>query len=750
MRISFQVVRCGEASGKVSEQACAARCAGAFPAGLRPSGAASQFRMPALCLAAAVLFLGGVAPGCSKDRGGLADEEGVGGACSLETCAGTCIEGVCVAGGAGSAGGSGGLGQPGVPPASVAPGFPSADCSEGFDGSLPTACQCAPDCLSSSFSGDGQGAFTSDDPFNDFDGVDVDPTTGELVLASTRTERAFIWIANTRQGTVSKIDTRSFDELGRYAMGPGSFINRETDADGRFRNQPNSDSRCDVFPFDFNDGGQSQPPRAPLETCEDPSRTSVNGAGDVFVGLRNAGAIVKVSAAGENCLDTNEDGTVSTSAGPWNVLEYGSDDCVQWRTPLFKGTDDTIRARHVRAVAAQDMVPLDATEVRSFVWVGDDDAGGTVWKVDGRTGEVVLTLRTPPSAPYGMALDGQGMLWLAGRRNRGLGSIDTRQCLADDQCPDEARANLPLPSAPYGITVDFKGRVWIGSDRYLIRYNPRTEHAGIARIRENEVRQCTSIGASLSGCNTEIAADADLSDWRWVLVDRQGRWGANFRGVTADASGGVFAAIEGAQSLAVNGDDPREHALRAGTNLSNNSWGMAVDLDGKVWVVGKDRAQPVVFDPAASGTIAEASSIDLTGPYTYSDMTGSQLRFATNPAGTLRRTFEGCSGSQNTIWQSLGFIASIPTGTSIQVRARTATSAAALADQEFITVATLQEGLSPASLIEAFTAAGINQLRFLELEVRLSSDSSDPTRFLTPRLRAFDVGYTCQVGSVLI
>ncbi len=742
-----------------SEQACAARFAGTVPDGFAPARGGFQLRLPGLmtaqCLMAAVLLFVGFASACGTDRGGLAAEQGPGGPCSVENCpAGTCIEGVCVAGGPGDPGGPGGPGgpgQPGVPPGPVAPGFPDVDCTNGFDGSLPTACQCAPACFSGSFSGDGQGAFSSDDPLNDFDGVDVDPTTGELALSSTRTERAFIWIANTTQGTVSKIDTRSFEELGRYAMGPGAFINRTARGDAGFENENSNVNGCSVFPFGFDNGGQDQPTRAPLDTCEDPSRTSVNGAGDVFVGLRNAGAIVKVSAAGENCPDTNDDGTVTTSEGDWNVLEFGSDDCVQWRTPLFKGPGDTVRARHVRAVAAQDLVPLDAIEARPFVWVGDDDAGGTVWKVDGRTGEVLLTLREPPGAPYGMALDGQGTLWLAGRRNRGLGSIDTRQCVSDGQCPDDARANIPLPSSPYGITVDFKGRVWIGADRYLIRYDPRTENPRVARIRENQVRECTNLGSinAGGGCSDTVAASTDISDWRWVVIDRDGRWG-NFRGVTADAVGGVFAATEGAEALVVDGDNPRNHALRDDTNLNGNSWGMATDLDGKVWVVGKERAQPVVFEPAAAGTIAGASSINLTGPYTYSDMTGSQLRFATNRAGTLSRTFEGCAASQRTTWQSLGFIASIPAGTSIQVRARTATSAAALADEDFITVATLQQGQSPESLIEAFAAADIAQARFLELEVGLSSDFSDPTRVLTPRLRAFDVGYTCQAAGGLI
>ncbi|MFY0531921.1 hypothetical protein [Nannocystis pusilla] len=90
-------------------------------------------------------------------------------------------------------------------------------------------------------------------------------------------EFSFIWIANSVEGTVSKIDTFTGVEVGRYVTGP------DTSGLG-----------------DANNG---------------PSRTSVNLYGDAAVANRNGG-VTKIAARLEDCPDTNGNGVADTSTGP--------------------------------------------------------------------------------------------------------------------------------------------------------------------------------------------------------------------------------------------------------------------------------------------------------------------------------------------------------------------------------------------------------------------------------------------------
>ena len=154
--------------------------------------------------------------------------------------------------------------------------------------------------------GTGVGTDTPFDPAtHDSSGVGTDPD-GALVLDQSQTGiPSIIWIANTGAGTVTKIDTTTAAVLGQYSIG-GS----------------------------------------------DPSRTSVNSLGDVFVGDRAGGRLIKISSAGPGCPDTNGDSVITTSAGFGDVLAWGQDDCMLWAVNV---PDPPM----VRGVAAQDVEVAD-------------------------------------------------------------------------------------------------------------------------------------------------------------------------------------------------------------------------------------------------------------------------------------------------------------------------------------------------------------------------------------------------------
>jgi len=122
-------------------------------------------------------------------------------------------------------------------------------------------------------------ADTSAGPIFDVGGVDTDIDNG-CGCALT-----YIWIANADDGTVSKIDTRTLQEEGRYITRPDGAGN--------------------------------------------PSRTSVNLSGDVAVANRHGG-LVKFYADESDCVESNGMPGIQTSSGANNVLGWDVEECRAW------------------------------------------------------------------------------------------------------------------------------------------------------------------------------------------------------------------------------------------------------------------------------------------------------------------------------------------------------------------------------------------------------------------------------------
>lgn len=534
---------------------------------------------------------------------------------------------------------------------------------------------CPGDCTEEQTGAGQTSPFTPDQ--SDSANVVTDPD-GALVLDRSGSRSPnLIWIANSPQSAVAKVDTTTFEELGRYASGSG-----------------------------------------------DPSRTSVNGAGDVYVGNRGGQSVAKISALGDKCPDTNGDGVITTSAGPNDVLPYGQDDCVIWETAL--GGD-------IRGVAAQDImreVSIDPDlppqiEIDRFVWVGG--LHGMVYKLDGDTGEVLITTDAPTPI-YGLALDGQGQLWMTGGGGGGhLGRIDTNVCVDNASCTVQvcevqcvngaAQANgvyqgscpstcdtavkqrVLIPDGTYGITVDFKQRVWLGGGSGMKRYDPAAPEA-------------TRLTGTAHGFTHGVAADAN----GWI-------WGA------ADAN-----------VVRMNGDT-MEHTFFGVPHAK----GMAVDRDGKIWVIGQQDAAHVI-EPGATlsdATVMPNAVMGLVNPYTYSDMTGLQAALAKNDPGFYREVFEGCEAGAQTTWAELLWDVETPPNTSVVFRVRSADTIAGLDTSNWASVATIPDDESPMPLGPKMVMQGVQMRRYLQVEVWLSVGTVDPTGLLTPKVKSFGVTYGC-------
>ncbi len=479
---------------------------------------------------------------------------------------------------------------------------------------------------------------------------------GHITLEAPGTAGAshYVWIANTGQGTISKVDSRTYEEVARYLTGPHG-------------------------------------------TSNDPSRTSVNNYSDVYVGNRSGMSVTKI-ANGANCRDRSGDGIINTSTGANDVKPFGQDDCVLWNTPL---TDGGI----IRAIAAQD------GSDGPVVWVGGWN--GVIWKLDGETGQI-LVRTTAPHAPYGFALDKAGNLWIATYPNSRLARLDTNRCTDSQSCNAEpvcddtgdtcVKQIINLPAGAYGITVDFKQRVWLGGN--LMRYDP-----------------------------------AAPPGQRIVLVNP----GAFIHGIAADDKGWIYGAGYNQGMYRVEADNPNNWAIVAGT-AQQSVKGIAVDLDGKAWGINYGHNNALVVQPGAGlndGQVIHTQA-GFVSPYTYSDMTGSQLRFATNRRGIFVRTFEGCAPAHFVYneWEELHFTSDVPAGATITMRVRVANARDQLAQAEWIDVAELPSTASPVNLKAILEPLNLHRSQFIQVESQLNALSEGDV-VAVPVLKSLSVRSEC-------
>lgn len=475
---------------------------------------------------------------------------------------------------------------------------------------------------------------------------------GNLTLEDGTSREFHIWIANTGQGSISKFDTETRQEVARYRTGP--------------------------------------------EANPDPSRTSVNSQGDVFIGNRAGGSVTKI-AVEPRCQSSASDGSLRTSQGPDDLLPWGEDDCILWNTPV--GGHGLIRA-----VAAQD------TPNGNYVWVGGYN--GTIWKLDGDTGNILVQTESPVP-PYGFALDESGNLWIATINGNFLGRLDTNTCvdtascnvaICDDSGDDCVKQRITTPTGAYGITVDHKQRIWLGGS--MMRYDPS-------------------------------APPAD----RWLDVSTP----AYIHGIAADANGWIYGAGYTSGILRFNGDDPSQQTVVAGTN-GRSVKGVAVDHHDHVWGINLNHNDAFVVNPGAGlhdgQIIAQPSG--LVSPYTYSDMTGTQLRFATEQVGIWRQTFQGCHPNQHVYnrWRTLRFEADTPGPSQMQWRLRAANSETALADAQWIDLGLVPPLTSPVDLEPHLSENDLFEALFLQVEVRLQPNLDDETLHI-PTLYSFDIIQEC-------
>lgn len=356
-------------------------------------------------------------------------------------------------------------------------------------------------------SGTSQGTGAGEDTLADSSGDG--PPSGPDGCEVGDVDFSFIWVANSPDGTVSKIDTQSAVEVARYRTGPGDD--------------------------------------------PDPSRTSVDLDGDVAV-LNRGGGVTKIAALAERCVDANGDGTIATSTGPDDVLPWGEDECVLWyqELPLNEPEpgDHTWGPRPIAWDAGMSDPDDSCAVFGARLWVGwysgTASNQGLFWRLDGSTGAVLdeVTVdawsQIPLTAlrPYGAAVDVHGDLWVLGKNNQ-LVRIDS-ETLEYQKYYAGALASF------YGLAVDAQGNPWIGECNGVVtRFNPasgtfeavvqtqgcvrgvqvdregRAWFAGNDPCRlvevDTQTGTLTNDNIALPGCQTPVGVSIDVEGYVWVV-----------------------------------------------------------------------------------------------------------------------------------------------------------------------------------------------------------------------------------------
>lgn len=310
---------------------------------------------------------------------------------------------------------------------------------------------------------------------------------------------SYIWIANSSQSTVSKINTRTMVEEGRY-------LTRDTPGN--------------------------------------PSRTSVSVDGRAVAVANRFGGVVKIWARPEDCAGAN------TSAGAGDIRPWGNDDCVAWYTPFPQATSQRPVAW---TTGTLDMATCEWQDQK--IWTAEGRGGGSpgmcsddrvyVHRLDGETGvvedTVELLMPCTTFGVYGGAVDSNNDLWLTRLFEGSPGAVRVDH--------DTLAYDTVGPFFGYGITVDHNGRIW-GGTGVPGRWDPVTstwltiagsiQNAGVGLAEDQEGRMWVGIIGGIQAVDVETMAlgpavmfagetiqskgiSVDVDGFIWAVPDAQDR-----------------------------------------------------------------------------------------------------------------------------------------------------------------------------------------------------------------------------------
>jgi hypothetical protein len=476
----------------------------------------------------------------------------------------------------------------------------------------------------------------------------------------------YVYVANSGEGTVSKIDPTTFKEIARYCTAPG----------------------CNA----------------------DPSRTSVSLDGNVGVanranyfynGATHAERASAVMIAGDisKCVDRNGNGKIDTFVGsgavpaqfqwPTNTT-VSPDECVLWWTPL-------VRDRNGALVGGPGTLPRSATfdskaspdgSLSSNFYVG---LYGTseLAQLDAKTGQIVKQVGVG-GQPYSSVFDRFGNLWIRDAATSRVIKVDTNN--------PALPATFVGPAAPcaYAITADSRGNVYSAGGTCVARMDPNNANPTWETL-------------TLPGACFPRGSSLDAAFNLWVPDTCYG-------GYHVDASKPVGQGMTLKKAIPMNSN--------TGNNANNYILGTAIDGNAMPYFINTETGnltssggpQGSLYRVDAANNYAITSIRTGATPYVYSDLSGSQLALTAPTTGSYNKNFTAWCGNKAK-WKTLTWTDTVPAGTTLQVRYRAGKDAAAIAAASFVNVGTeppaiqqpvtisLPQGTDPTTLQVEFVIA---------------------------------------------
>ena len=438
-------------------------------------------------------------------------------------------------------------------------------------------------------------------------GLEHDTVIDQLQLSKEHVTLPFIWVPNTGQGTVSKINTETGDELGRYWV------------------MPDPDHEHWI--------GKSS----------SPSRTTVDLQGNCWVGNRQAGTVVKIGLFEAGIWhDRNGDGVCQTSQDENNdgnitgdeLLPWGEDECVLFEVNLYVGNKGTYVPGAGPGI--YDIEPWRtsprglAIDADNNLWAGTCPGTydniynypSTYHHIDGETGAIMEEVVMKDHAAYGAVIDPNGILWSSMRptgtpEHPFLVRFDPETLLQE---------RIYLQNRwTYGLGLDYLGNLFVSG------WNLRNLH----RVNINRFPG-------------DLFPQSSLGEWT-----KGGPY--NARGVACTADNDVWVASTSGNRVYRYDNNGN---LKTSIVVGNGPTGVAVDAAGKVWVcnVGDEfikRIDPNLGDDNFGSVDLEKRIIGSGGHYGYSDMTGIIARTITTRIGTWTVTFD--SDESDTPWGTVSW-----------------------------------------------------------------------------------------------
>ncbi len=352
----------------------------------------------------------------------------------------------------------------------------------------------------------GQYTLNSDFEKGTLIGVEDQTVRDQLQLTKESVTLPFIWVPNSNEGTVSKVDTRTGKELGRYRTGPTANGN--------------------------------------------PSRTTVDQQGNCWVANRRTGTAVKLglsengqfidrnqNGAIETSRDANDDGVISQD----EMLPWGADECVLIELVLLPGKEAPyLPGTYTGEYANDDLNPGPrgvAVDANNNVWIGTFETK-KFYYVESGAGTILRTIDVSSvnHRSYGAVIDRHGILWSSGHDRAHVLRLNPA---------DGSFTTIPLGHFAYGLALDQHDHLFASGwqDTKLSRINVVTaekewtvpgayESRGLAVTDDGDVWSANSAPGTVVRFSNDGKIKATISVGAaptGVAVDSAGKvWVVNF------------------------------------------------------------------------------------------------------------------------------------------------------------------------------------------------------------------------------